>query len=163
LKENSRFKKFEIGEYSYGTPRVLEFATKKTLKIGKFCSIATGVVIVLGGNHRTDWVTTYPFSETFPEGKHFKNGEQSRGDVVIGNDVWLSTDAMILSGVTIGDGAVVAARSVVRSDVPPYAIVGGVPARIVRYRFNEEKIAALLRVRWGIGRSSKFKRLGHSC
>ncbi len=143
-----RFRTFEIGEYTYGTPEVYSWGEGATLRIGKFCSIAPGVVILLGGEHRTDWVTTYPFNVLFPEARQFAGHPKTKGDVIIGHDVWVARDSLILSGVTVGTGAVIAARSVVTRDVPPYAIVGGNPARILRYRFNEAQISALLAVQW---------------
>jgi acetyltransferase-like isoleucine patch superfamily enzyme len=140
---------FEIGAHSYGRPKVRFPDSGCSLTIGRFCSIADKVEILLGGNHRTDWVSTYPFG-AFPEiwpgaGQDF---HASRGAVVIGSDVWLGSGAMILSGVTIGHGAVVAAQAVVTRDVPPYAIVGGNPAKIIRKRFDDERIAALLETAW---------------
>ena len=138
-----------IGAYTYGQPTVL-YGGKDSgrLTIGKFCSIADGVVILLGGNHRIDWVTTYPFSALLDEFKNIPGHPATKGDVVIGNDVWLAHQSLILSGVTIGDGAVVAARVVVTKNVPPYSIVAGNPARVIRYRFSEDTIARLLRIRW---------------
>jgi acetyltransferase-like isoleucine patch superfamily enzyme len=124
------------------------------LKIGKFCSIAARVTIALGGNHRSDLVTTYPFIAfvaDWPEAECL-SGEDvaavSKGDVIIGNDVWIGYGVMILSGVTIGDGAVIGAGSVVTKDVEPYSIVAGNPARLIRKRFNDETIRKLLEIKW---------------
>jgi acetyltransferase-like isoleucine patch superfamily enzyme len=147
---------FDVGEYTYGIPKVLYREGGARLKIGKFCSIADGVVILLGGEHRLDWVTTYPFtasapydfSSDWPKAKGVGGYPLGKGDVTIGNDVWIGYGATILSGVTIGDGAVVAAGAVVSRDVEPYAIVAGNPARAVRKRFDEETILALLQIRW---------------
>jgi acetyltransferase-like isoleucine patch superfamily enzyme len=141
----------EIGDYTYGMPTILFREEGARLKIGKFCSIAGEVTVFLGGNHRTDWVTTYPFSEfpdEWPEAKHITGHPASKGDVVIGNDVWIGIGATIMSGVTIGDGAAIAARAVVTRDVEPYCIVGGNPARLIRKRFDDETIRALLEIRW---------------
>lgn len=142
---------FRIGAYSYGFPKVRFPESGARLTIGRFGSIADGVEILLGGNHRLDWVTTYPFPalpRLWPEAAGIPGSDASRGDVSIGHDVWLGSQCMVLSGVTIGHGAVVAARAVVSRDVPPYAIVAGNPARIVRFRHSEPEIARLLASRW---------------
>ncbi|WP_198026184.1 CatB-related O-acetyltransferase [Mesorhizobium sp. LNHC209A00] len=141
---------FDIGEYSYGVPTVRWWGEKASLKIGRFCSISDGVEIFLGGNHRSDWITTYPFSAIahWPEAESIYGHPSTRGDVIIGNDVWIASHAMIHSGVKIGDGAVIGAGSVVRRDVPPYALVAGNPAEAVRLRFSEREIATLLKIRW---------------
>jgi acetyltransferase-like isoleucine patch superfamily enzyme len=121
------------------------------LEIGKFCSIAEDVLILLGGNHRTDWVTTYPFpaiTEDWPNAHGISGHPQSKGDVIIGNDVWIGTGATILSGVTIGHGAVIGARAVVTKSIEPYAIAVGNPATTVRKRFSEDQVSDLLRIRW---------------
>lgn len=145
---SKRYPQFEIGRGSYGAVEVIDFGEGSKLFMGSWCSIATGTSILLGGGHRTEWATTYPFTVTDPTLAHIKGHPVSRGDVTIGNDVWIGTEAMILSGVTIGNGAVIAARSVVSRDVPPYAIVAGSPAKIVRYRFDEETIARFQALKW---------------
>lgn len=140
---------FEVGEYTYGRPNVV-FPDGK-LVIGKFCSFAWNVTIFLGGNHRTDWISMYPFPTPdgrWPGAEHIKHYLTTDGDVNIGNDVWIGSDVTILSGVTIGDGAVVATRSVVTGDVAPYTIVAGNPARKVAQRFDDAVIEKLLRIRW---------------
>lgn len=142
------YAKYEIGDWTYGSPKVLEFPNGGTLKIGRFCSISIGVTIFLGGEHRHDWISTYPFNIVCKEASSFKGHPRCKGPVILGNDVWIGYGATILSGVTLGDGAVVAARSVVVKNVPPYAIVAGNPARIVKLRFSEEQIAALLEICW---------------
>lgn len=140
---------WSIGDHTYGAPTVLESSSAK-LAIGRFTSIASEVVILLG-NHRTDTVSTYPF-KTLQRYWHTAAkappDHTSKGNVVIGNDVWIGQGVTILSGVTVGDGAVLAAQSVVTKDVPPYAIVAGNPARWVRHRFDEATIAQLLKMRW---------------
>lgn len=122
------------------------------LTIGRFCALATGARIMMnGGNHRTDGAATYPFPILGPDWQASYAGAfgfPNRGDTAIGNDVWVGYDALILPGVTIGDGAVVGARAVVTRDVPPYAVVAGNPARIVRRRFDDADIARLLEIRW---------------
>lgn len=142
---------FEIGEYSYGKPTVLHWGEKSTLRIGKFCSIADDVTIFLGGNHRVDWVTTYPFSvlhQNFPNATSLEGHPATKGDVVIGSDVWIGQGVKILSGVKVGHGAVLAAGSVVTKDVEDYEMVGGNPAKHIKYRFAPEIIAELLKIRW---------------
>jgi chloramphenicol O-acetyltransferase type B len=143
-----QFPMWSIGEFSYGVPVIVGGGGAGNLTIGRYCSIAAQTTIFLGGDHRTDWVTTYPFSAFSPSARRIRGHPSSRGDVVIGNDVWLARASTILSGVTIGDGAVVAAQAVVVRDVPPYAIVGGNPARVLRIRFAEEHVARLLKLRW---------------
>lgn len=120
------------------------------LVIGRYCSIGSGAVFIMCGNqgHRADWVTTYPFYFTPDLYKGAENGYLAKGDTVVGNDVWIGTEAMIMPGITIGDGAVIASRAVVTRDVPPYAVVGGNPAKLIRMRFSEEEIALLLETKW---------------
>lgn len=141
---------FEIGDFSYGTPHVFEWGEGKKLKIGRFCSIADGARIFLGGNHRTEWVSTYPFpsSPGFPSAQGITGQSVSKGDVVIGNDVWIGIDSAIMSGVTVGDGAVIAAGARVTKDVEPYAIVGGNPAKFLKFRFEERVRSQLLAMKW---------------
>ena len=137
-----------IGDFTYGSPKVHSWGNDGRLIIGKYCSIGDKVDILLGGNHRTDWVTTYPFGMLRDGAKHISGHPRSRGDITIGNDVWIARGAVILSGVTIGDGACVAGEAVVTGDVPPYAIVGGNPSRQIRLRFSKTQIDALLAIRW---------------
>lgn len=141
---------FKVGEFSYGVPTVLSWGEAATLTIGNFCSFAGGIDILLGGNHRPDWVSTYPFPAIshWPEAADIEGHPATNGDVIIGSDVWIGFKATILSGVTVGDGAVVGACAIVTRDVPPYAIVGGNPARILRMRFSDDIIQQLLEVRW---------------
>lgn len=142
---------YEIGEYTYGIPRIMYWGEKASLKIGKFCSIAQDVTIFLGGNHRTDWISTYPFNvlnEQFPNAREITGHPSTKGDVVIGNDVWIGWGTTILSGVTIGNGAVIAAKAIVTKNVPPYAIVAGNPAKIVKYRFSKDEINSLEKLQW---------------
>jgi chloramphenicol O-acetyltransferase type B len=143
-----QFPMYAIGRHTYGPLRVRDDGDGSTLSIGSFTSIAEGVSVFTGGEHRPDWVTTYPFNVLWDSARHHTGHPHSKGDVHIGNDVWLGAECLILSGVTVGDGAVVGARAVVRQDVPPYAVVVGSPARVVKKRFDDEQIAALLRIRW---------------
>ncbi len=123
------------------------------LKIGKFCSIACGAKFIFtSANHSLKSLSTYPFPIFFEEWgldvKNIREAWDNKGDIVIGSDVWIGYEAVILSGVTIGDGAVVGARAVVTKDVPPYTVVGGVPARPIKKRFDEQTIDRLLKLRW---------------
>lgn len=139
----------EVGRFTYGAPRLLLWDERERIRIGGFCSIADEVTIFGGGEHRTDWITTFPLRIALGDPLAGKDGHPAtRGLTRIGNDVWLGYRAMVLSGVTVGDGAVVGAGAVVASDVPPYAIVAGNPARVVRYRFPQEVVARLLELRW---------------
>ena len=123
------------------------------LVIGRFCSIACGAKFLFNSaNHSLRSLSTYPFPIFFEEWgldrKQVAQAWDNKGDIVIGNDVWIGYEAVILSGVTIGDGAIIGARAVVTKDVPPYTIAGGVPARPIRKRFSEDTIAALLKLPW---------------
>jgi chloramphenicol O-acetyltransferase type B len=153
-----RFPRYAIGRESYGHPEVHVFDKETTLRIGAFCSISTEVHIFLGGDHRIDWVTTFPFSVLWEKGKHFSGYPKTKGDVIIGNDVWVGYQAVIMSGVCIGDGAVVGAYAVVTKDVPPYGVVAGNPARLVKKRFDEETIRRLLQVKWWEWDDQKIER-----
>jgi acetyltransferase-like isoleucine patch superfamily enzyme len=134
----------EVGEFTYGQPIVRRWDDKTKLKIGKFCSIGSNVQIFLGGEHHTDAITTYPFDVLMGEAE-----TPSKGDVVIGNDVWIGNDVIILSGVTIGDGAVIGAGSVVTKNVQAYAVMGGNPARLIRWRMNDmDKCVNVWRTKW---------------
>ena len=142
-----------FGKYTYsdGNPKVFYRNNDAKLVVGKFCSIASGVNIYLGGNHRTDWVTTYPFGHINQDKFTDFNGvghPSTKGDVIIGNDVWIASNVTIMSGVTIGDGAVIANNSHVVKDVEPYSMVGGNPAKLIKYRFTKEQIANLLEIKW---------------
>ena len=123
------------------------------LIIGKFCSIACGAKFLFNSaNHAQRSLSTYPFPIFFEEwgleAAEVASAWDNRGDIVIGNDVWIGYEAVIMAGVTVGDGAIIGTRAVVTKDVPPYTIVGGIPARPMRRRFSEETIAGLLRLQW---------------
>ena len=154
-----------VGEYSYchsfGDPtrfedeRVLyhfpELGDK--LIIGRYCALAHGATFLMNGaNHQLSGISTYPFWKfggTWEEVATPAPSELSfRGDTVIGHDVWIGYEALIMPGVTIGNGAIIAARAVVTSDVPPYTIVGGNSARVIKQRFSDEQITALERIAW---------------
>lgn len=123
------------------------------LIIGKFCSIACGAKFLFNSaNHTLSSLSTYPFPLFFEawdlEKSDVTDAWDNKGDIVVGNDVWIGYEAVILAGVTIGDGAIVGARAVVTKDVPPYTIVGGIPAKPIRKRFSNETIHALLKMQW---------------
>jgi len=145
---NPDYNEFEIGEWTYGRPKILASNEGATLKIGKFCSIGGDVKILLGSEHRIDWISTYPFNILFEEAKNITGHPTTKGDVIIGNDVWIGENAFILSGIHIENGAVIAAGSVVTKDVEPYTIVGGNPACLLRKRFDNESIRKLLEIEW---------------
>ena len=157
----------EVGKYTYNANKIkivwdIPAWNKKTkaveqpkLKIGKFCSIGDGIIVYLGGNHRADWITTYPFhigsihNQTFNKFKNENHGyPQTNGNVIIENDVWIGEGVTIMSGVKIGDGAVIATNSHVVENVKPYSIIGGNPAKFYYFRFNEETIKKLLELKW---------------
>jgi chloramphenicol O-acetyltransferase type B len=170
IKDNVKAKHIIVGEYSYYSGYYHghsfedcvmyldqeddRFDETDCLIIGKFCAIASGVKFVMSGNqgHRHDWITAFPlevltedfdgYAESSPP------GFLRKGDTVIGNDVWIGTEALILPGRHIGDGAVIAARAVVTKDVGPYEIWGGNPARLIKKRFSDEDIEALLQIKW---------------
>ncbi len=122
------------------------------LIIGSFCSIGSGVSFIMAGNqgHQHSWISSFPFFY-MPEVEIFNkaiDGFENAGDTVVGNDVWIGTEAIIMSGVKIGDGAVIGSRSVVTKDVAPYTIIGGNPSKIIKSRFSEQHIKMLLEIKW---------------
>ena len=139
-----------VGDFTYAWgPRIKTWGEGAKCYIGKYCSIAGNVQIFLGGDHRVDWITTYPFAELMPKvWPDIKGSPKSKGDVIIGNDVWIGNDVKIMSGVKIGDGAVIAGSAVVTHDVEPYEVVGGVPAKHIKYRVPQWKVWPLLRLAW---------------
>jgi acetyltransferase-like isoleucine patch superfamily enzyme len=145
----------EVGDWTYGNPNIMRWDWKDKLIVGKYSSIGPGVEIIFGGNHRSDWITTSPlpagtfqYFEKFTKAKDIKDFITSKGNIVIGNDVWIGAKVLILSGSTIGDGAVVAAGSVIAGNVEPYTIVCGNPFRAIKKRFNEDQIKKLLKIKW---------------
>lgn len=167
LKDDIIYRGCKIGRYTYGYEGLLEFFPLAE-SIGRYCSI--NATAKIWNNHSLDCVTTHPFLDEFPfltletfefqdrlvqkYGKHnnnasFHNSEiRNNKSVWIGNDVWIGANVVILPGVKIGDGAVVAAGSVVTKDVPPYAIVGGIPVKVLRYRFATQHIEKFLKIKW---------------
>jgi virginiamycin A acetyltransferase len=155
-----------VGEYTFyndfvNDPRLFEKnnviyhypINHDKLVIGSFCSIACGAKFLFtSANHSMRSLSTYPFPIFFEEwgldAKDVAEAWDNKGDIVVGNDVWIGFEAVVLSGVHIGDGAIVGARAVVTKDVPPYTIVGGVPAREIKKRFDERTVERLLESRW---------------
>ena len=139
------------GKHTYGNINLLYQTDDAKLVIGNFCSIGQNMNVYLAGNHRTDWVTTFPFGHMNPNVFNKFNGvghNSTKGDVIIGNDVWIGDCVTIMSGITIGDGAVVANNSHVVKNVEPYSVVGGNPARFIKYRFTKDQIDKLLEIKW---------------
>lgn len=127
--------KIKVGEKSYGFINIISHSAIDTkLIIGNYCSIADNVRFLLGGEHKYDSISTYPF-KVFSFGE--KNEAGSKGNIIVKDDVWICDSAIICSGVTIGQGAVIAAGAVVTKDVEPYSIVGGNPAKLIKYRFDD--------------------------
>ena len=148
---HSKYKKdfIDIGDFSFGIPNILFWDDKTHLTIGKFCSIAENVTIMLGGEHRPDWVSTYPFNAYLKRYSYIKGHPATKGDIVIGNDVWIGSGAKILSGVTIGNGAVIGANTLVSKDVPDYYIaVGAAGGYNMRPRFDSSTISYLCECKW---------------
>ena len=148
MKDDRRYCNYQVGDWTYGEPEIAYWDAGATLRIGRFCSIARGVTIFLGGEHHLEWISTYPFSLIFADAARLPGYPHSKGGVVIGNDVWIGTGSTVLSGVHIGDGAVIGARSVVTKDVKPYQVVAGNPARGIRFRFSPQEIDSLLEIAW---------------
>lgn len=133
----------EAGNYSYGNLSLFDFKDGSKLKIGNFCSFAKNTFFCMGGEHDYKTLSTYPFESRISDNKITSF---SKGDIVIGDDVWIGVNVTILSGVKIGQGAIIAAGSVVTKDVEPYSIYGGVPARLIKKRFSDEIIEKLKKV-----------------
>lgn len=133
-----------VGDFSYGPIEVYSDVPNISLSIGSFCSIGTDTIFLLGKDHEMKCVSTYPFKYNILHNISYES--KSKGSIVVGNDVWFGQRSMILSGIEIGQGAVIAAGSVVTKDVPPYAIVGGNPAKVLKYRFSKEIIDKLLKI-----------------
>lgn len=139
-----------MGRESYYAPVVRKFkGDTGRVFVGNFVSIAHGVEFYSGGLHRTEWVSQYGLRAMLDLPGAYEDGfPHGRGDIHVGHDAWLAQESIVMSGVTIGPGAVVATRSVVTKDVAPYAIVGGVPAKQIGQRFDDEQVQALLRIAW---------------
>lgn len=135
--------KVHVGRYTYGPIDVDVVGSRAKLDIGDFCSIADGVKFIIGESHDMKNFSTFPFKAFFGD---CDEPDTKTGSISVGNDVWLGCRSIILPGVTIGQGAVIGAGAVVCNDVPPYAVVGGVPASVIKYRFDDDTIGKLLAV-----------------
>lgn len=152
----------EVGKHTYGHEhiKVKDFEGGEKLSIGKFCSIADKFTIFLGGKHKTERITTYPFESMWKENFDL-NGEnfQNLKNTIIGNDIWIGHGVTIMSGVEIGDGAIIAANSHVVKNVDPYTIEGGNPDKFIKKRFNEDQISKLLKIKWWDFPEEKIKEI----
>lgn len=137
------FSLVSVGNHSYGTINIVSSGKGSKVVIGCYCSIADGVKFIINNEHPTNLLSTYPFQTRI---LGMGTESFSKGDIVIGDDVWIGLDAKIMSGVTIGQGAIIAAGAVVTREVPPYAIVGGIPAKVIKYRFSPELIGKLKQI-----------------
>jgi acetyltransferase-like isoleucine patch superfamily enzyme len=142
--------RIQVGDHTYGIPILKDYVYDETkLIVGKYSALSETSIVMLGGEHAMDRVTTWPHRIVWRmEGAGQDGIPVHTGDTVIGNDVWLTQRTFVRSGVHIGDGAVIAAGAVVTKDVPPYAIVAGNPGRVIKYRHTEEQRAALLEIKW---------------
>jgi virginiamycin A acetyltransferase len=148
------------GKHTYGPEPKIEGVPEIAIgsSIGKFCSIAQNLQFIMRGSHMMNWVTTYPFQAMWNMDVPLNNLSE-HSPIVIGNDVWIAANVKIKQGVTVGNGAVLATECFVTKDVPPYAVVGGNPARIIKYRFTEEQIKNLLEIKWWDWEDSKIKEI----
>lgn len=139
-----------IGRHTYGLPKIDSYrGSPARVTIGSFCSIAPDVTLITGGVHPSDWVALFPLRARWHlDGAYGDGMPSTRGPIDIGSDVWIGSGSVILSGVSIGHGAIICAGSVVTRNIPPFAIAGGVPARIIRFRFEASVIQDLLSISW---------------
>lgn len=136
--------KVSVGKFTYGRLNIYTYYNdQESLIIGNYCSIASSVKFILSGEHNYHRVSTYPFKREVISGEF---EALCKGPIIIKDDVWIGEGSIIMSGVTVGQGAIIAAGTIVTKDIPPYAIVGGVPAKIIKYRFNQELIGQLIKL-----------------
>lgn len=145
------------GEYTYG--EIIRRGEMNEIVIGKFCSIAKGVIFDSGFNHRTDFISTFPFKTILD--CNVENNVRCNGDIIIGNDVWIAENVTIMSGIKIGNGAVIGNGSIVTKDVNPYTIVAGNPAKYIKQRFSFSQIIALELIEWWNWDIQKIKDNAH--
>ena len=140
----------QVGRFTYfhESVRFLTWVSGEKIVVGDFCSVADGAMICVGGNHRTELVSTFPFDNILLHKPNPTRTYKTTRDTLIGNDVWIAARACVLGGAHIGDGAVVSTGAVVSGDVPPYAIMAGNPAQVVRYRFSKTTVERLQRLKW---------------
>lgn len=160
--ENIHLWNADRGTYFDRNVNIISWSDEYKIHVGKYCSIGRDCNFFLHANHRTDWITTSSqlWGPVTPEivSLHMEMGHPScKGDIIIGNDVWIGAKSTIMSGVKIGDGAIVAAGALVTKDVEPYSIVGGNPAKHLKYRFDEEDIKGLLEIKWWEWNEDKIK------
>lgn len=146
----SKRPQLEIGQGTYfNGAKIYCWDERMKITVGKYNSFADNLVIIAGGEHDKDWVSTYPFIDRWGiEELYPLKNQRFKGEINIGNDVWIASNVLMVSGVKIGNGAVIGAGAVVTKDVPPYAIVAGNPAQVIRYRFSEVVINKLETIQW---------------
>lgn len=147
-----------VGRYTYGNPKIMIWTENEQLSVGSFCSIAENVTIFAGGEHNHNWATTYPLRIAFNDPMANRDGHPAtKGPTSIGHDVWIGYGATIMSGVSIGNGAIIGAHSVVTKDVPAYAIYAGNPAIQKKMRFDQAKILQMQQLKWWDWPDEKIK------
>lgn len=141
------FPNVTIGRYTYGHAKFHNLDGPHKITIGNFCSLAEGTTFLLHSEHEMDRFSTYPFHALEP-GIGLEDNSFAKGDIIVGHDVWFGINVIVTSGVVIGTGAVIASGAVVTKSVPPYAVVGGVPAKVIKFRFDGDRVCNLLESRW---------------
>lgn len=161
---DDRYQRIVSGKFTYGIENIkLRFGEQGLLEIGKYCSIADNLTVFLGGNHRLELISTFPFGHVFHETFTFalKEHPDTNGNVIIGHDVWIGSGVTIMSGVKVGSGSVIAANSHVVRDVAPYSIVGGNPAKFIKYRLDQKFINSILQLAWWDWCNCRINNFGH--